>query len=97
MPKPHLHVSSNLEALDRAPFLRGFAGFLTGAVSDGSFVIAVKEERAAPPAGAGLLTERPGTATLPMKHQTPKGAYEWTTSPPLRPGEFPGPETAEPG
>lgn len=76
MPRDRLRVTSNFSQLDPALFLHGFAAFLTGAVCDGSFVITLREETAAPQTSAEPLTEQRSTATLRMTGDGQKGAYE---------------------
>lgn len=76
MSRGQLHVTSNVRDLDPAQFLRGFAGFLTGAVSDGSFVITPREESDDGEASGELLTEPGSTATIRMTGDGQKGDYE---------------------
>jgi hypothetical protein len=97
MHKDYPPVRSNLDDLDPTLFLRRLAWFLTAAISDGSFVITVQDDDAVMNEEGRPLTAGDRTATLPLNPPTKKGAYECYPSPDLRPGEFQGTETTEPG
>ena len=76
MREDRLLVTSNLSELDATPFRRGFAAFLTGAVSDGSFVITPAEERSTPSIINKPLTQEGSTATIRMIPEGQKGDHE---------------------
>ena len=91
MKEQELSISSNWASLDRRRLISGFAWFLTGALSDGTFVIVPTRRRRKQRGRASLDTDV-WYGKLASAKMTTKGAYAQATRVSLRSGELRRPE-----